>query len=251
MGRELKRVPLNFKYPIKQTWKGYINPYKSIECEACHCSGLNKETNKLSEEWYRYKDGREGWCYHLEQDEVQALLDNNRLWDLTRVPINSEQQKIVDEKIKNGGNSWLPYDNGREITAEIVNIWARKSIFGYDSCNQYICVQTRAKRLGVYGNCPYCNGEGYIYYSEEIKKLNNNWEGYDPPVGGAYQLWQNTSEGSPISPVFMSPEKLCDWASYNATIFGNDKMSVEEWKGFINYPINKPDYKVFMKRDKE
>lgn len=248
MGRLLKRVPVDFQYPINQAWKGYINPYNAITCKGCGGTGLNEETNKLSDEWYSFNN-REGWCFHLEQDEVQALLENNRLWDLTRIPINEEQQKIVDEKIKNGGNSWLPFDNGSNPTADDVNKWARTSMFGHDSCNQHICVEVRAKRLGIYGKCPYCNGEGYIYYSEEIKNLYENWKGYEPPSGGAYQLWQDTSEGSPISPVFMSVEPLADWASKNATIFGYEKMSTNQWKGFFGYPSNKENYKVFMKRE--
>lgn len=31
MGREMKRVPLDFDYPINQIWKGYWNPYDSME----------------------------------------------------------------------------------------------------------------------------------------------------------------------------------------------------------------------------
>ena len=32
MGREMKRIPINFDWPMKIIWKGYLNPYKPIEC---------------------------------------------------------------------------------------------------------------------------------------------------------------------------------------------------------------------------
>jgi len=39
----------------------------------------------------------------------------------------------------------------------------RPSIMGgHDAINRWICVETRAKRLGVYGDCPKCDGQGYI-----------------------------------------------------------------------------------------
>ena len=32
-----------------------------------------------------------------------------------------------------------------------------------------------------------------------------------PPTGDGYQLWETVTEGSPISPVFATPEELADW----------------------------------------
>lgn len=65
------------------------------------------------------------------------------------------------------------------------------------------------------------------------------WKGYiitednpcrtDPPVGDGYQLWENTSEGSPISPVFDTLEELCEWCETNETVFGNFTASKEKW----------------------
>ena len=30
MGRKLMRVPLDFAWPLKKVWKGYINPYGKL-----------------------------------------------------------------------------------------------------------------------------------------------------------------------------------------------------------------------------
>lgn len=53
MGRELKRIALNFKWPIGMIWKGYINPFRWFECSACKGTGLNPSTKKMgnSSEW--------------------------------------------------------------------------------------------------------------------------------------------------------------------------------------------------------
>jgi hypothetical protein len=38
MGRELKRVALDFNWPIGEIWHGYLNPYstRKRECPLCH-----------------------------------------------------------------------------------------------------------------------------------------------------------------------------------------------------------------------
>jgi hypothetical protein len=33
MGRELKRVPLDFDCPLNKVWKGYINPFEGVKVE--------------------------------------------------------------------------------------------------------------------------------------------------------------------------------------------------------------------------
>lgn len=63
-------------------------------------------------------------------------------------------------------------------------------------------------------------------YSELFKKI-------EPPNGKGYQLWENCSEGSPISPVFETLEKLCEWAEKFATTFGGFTATKEEWKEML------------------
>jgi len=236
MGREVKRVALDFDWPMNIIWKGYINPYHSTECKLCDGSGLNKETKKLNDDWYTHlrTDGLEGWSRHLEQEDVNALLEAGRLWDLTRTPRNEEQKKIVEEKIANGGNCWLPEDNGYIPTAFEVNKWSRGGM-GHDSINQWICTKARAKRLGFYGHCPHCNGKGYYYCEDKYEKLSEEWERIEPPEGDGYQIWETVSEGSPISPVFEKPEELAEYMSH--TRWGADTgSSCETWLKFINGP---------------
>ena len=64
------------------------------------------------------------------------------------------------------------------------------------------------------------------------------------------QLYQTTSEGSPISPVFKADEleKLCEWASENATTFANFKTTKEQWMKMLgeNLVIHQEGNVLFM-----
>jgi hypothetical protein len=47
MGREVKRVPLDFDWPLEKTWEGYLSPYSEYwrECPFCNGIGLNRITS--------------------------------------------------------------------------------------------------------------------------------------------------------------------------------------------------------------
>jgi len=250
MGRELKRVPMDFDWPLNKTWEGYINPFwkeGARQCPFCGGSGLNQETKKLSDAWYGFNNRNrdDAWQYHLEQEEVDALLEGGRLSDLTRYPINEEQIVRYKELQEHKNDSdearaaYFAFDNGHTPTPEEVNEWAKKG-FGHDGMNQWICVKVRAEKLGVYGECEYCQGEGELWRDGEIKQKYEEWKDYEPPAGEGYQLWKTTSEGSPASPVFETLEALCEWAEVNATTFASCKATKEQWmemldEGFVSH----------------
>ena len=59
----------------------------------------------------------------------------------------------------------------------------------------------------------------------------------EPPKGDAYQLWETTSEGSPMSPPFKTPEELAQWLTDNNTSsFGSETASYSQWLEFIRGP---------------
>lgn len=69
--------------------------------------------------------------------------------------------------------------------------------------------------------------------------LGEVWKGYlhsdhkqtfAPPAGEGFQLWETTTEGSPVSPVFETLDGLCDWCEENATVFADIKATKEQWK---------------------
>lgn len=246
MGREVKRVALNFSWPLKKIWKGYVCPYRSAGCcVACDGTGYNAETRKLYDKWYSSDDCEwvwsvpgevrynvKAWSNNLDADDVKALVDAGRLWEFVRRPRNAEQAALLRET----GDYWLPENNGYMPTPEEVNAWNRGRGLGHDSLNMSICVREKAKRLGVYGLCSVCDGYGNIYADGE-RELAENWEGYEPPSGDGYQLWETTSEGSPVSPVFETPEDLAKWLTETgASSFGDMTEDYDTWLKFIRGP---------------
>lgn len=189
-------------------------------------SAIDRETQRLFDLF------RNQWKHHLIQADVDALVEAERLWDFTRTPRTEEQRKIVRQKIAAGGNSWLPESNGYQPTAQEVNDWSIDG-FGHDGCNASVCIRARCAREGVEVTCPKCEGEGHTWPDPEDKQLYDVWKPSDPPEGPGYQLWETTSEGSPVSPVFITLDELCGWAEKNVSTFANYKTTAERWKQML------------------
>lgn len=56
---------------------------------------------------------------------------------------------------------------------------------------------------------------------------------YMPPIPEGHQfawaLYETTTEGTPASPQFATPEELADWCAGGATVFGDIKWTREQW----------------------
>ena len=50
------------------------------------------------------------------------------------------------------------------------------------------------------------------------------------------QLYENTSEGTPLSPVFPADQldQLCEYAENNCSVFGSQKTTRERWKQMLS-----------------
>ena len=129
MGKELKRVPMEFDYPLNKVWYGYYNKY------ICFCHS-------------EYSAGCEGCRKYAEIKGIQ-LLD---------------------------------------------------------------------------GGCP----DFDKYYGIDISSK------VEPPEGEGYQLWETTTEGSPVSPVFETLDDLCEWCEDNANTFADYKATKDEWKKMLS-----------------
>lgn len=116
-----------------------------VECIDCKGTGLNDGTRKISDDWYDFKHTGRKWCDNITQDEVDVLWTENRLHDFKTKP-----------------------------TAEEVNEWSKKTM-GHDSINQWICVETRAKREGVFGYCSKCDGDGSIFTEAKAHLALQMW----------------------------------------------------------------------------
>jgi hypothetical protein len=289
MGREIKRVALNFDWPLDKVWRGFLNPHyegHSRSCAACDGSGYSPEAKRLQDLWYGYVRfdprmtgsdpftadhpivrekaernvvnapeyygngehaiAREAqrladlfnarWSHHLDADDIAALLEDGRLMDFTHNPRTPEQAEIVKQKIATGGNSWLPESNGYVPTPKEVNEWSICS-FGHDGINSYAVIKAKCKRLGVSETCPGCNGAGSTWDSPENKQLAKDWKMEEPPAGDGWQVWETVSEGSPITPVYDTAEKLIDHLALYGDLWdqkrGHPGWGYEAAKAFV------------------
>jgi len=107
---------------------------EQINCTECDGSGHNAATKVLADTFYDHDgDGARQWCASITDDEVTALLEGKRLHQFKTTPTATE----VNRKQRGG--------------------------LIHDAINRWILIETRAKRLGVYGKCERCEGHGIIY----------------------------------------------------------------------------------------
>lgn len=345
MSRNLKRVPLDFSWPLNKTWDGYLNPYcdLAVECPDCylgydciggrpdanaalfyeqwyarapfdpiaygaeplspdhpriwdiarhnvnsapafymtaaeraaerksrqkaigdHMDALHKTTEELKAELDRpagdlevleqpgllkiesFREpavAREAkrlhglwcnqWCHHLIQADVDALVEAGRLPDFTHRPRSPAQVEQLKAQAQAGGSGcWLEEPNGYHPTAAEVNAWSLGGM-GHDAINHGVCVEARCAREGVPSTCARCAGSAKIWPTPDIQKQCDEWEPTEPPTGDGYQLWQDCSEGSPVSPVFTTLDDLCAWAADHEHTFAAFKATAEEWKKML------------------
>lgn len=258
MSKTLKRVPLDFDWGVNigQTWKGYTNPYKWTNCKRCDGTGQNDASKKIYDSWFSfdecewiYVNGENGrrynnlaWQYNITDDEVEALVRGGRLSDLMENNVwykfNEELNHWVyldrDEDKPRSEWEWVKCEEPKLPTSEEVNEWNKTTPLGHDAINRNICVRTRANRLGVYGHCVDCEGEGYIWFSPEIQKMAFDFETYDPPLGEGFQLWSGETD-SPITPVFETLDSLCEYCEKNyISYYDEDFITKERWKEILS-----------------
>lgn len=247
MGRIVRRVPLDFNWPLDKVWKGFLMPdrFDEIKCPDCK-NGYSEHAQNLHDLWYGhlpfdpastgstplrhdtpavrafaerqisrspefYGTGeaaiiREGtrlanlwngmWCHHITQEDVDALITGNRLYDFTHEVIP--------------GKGWQPKDAPVTPTAEQVNEWSILTT-GHDGINASVVVRARCEREGVGVVCPTCQGHSSTEAYPGQRAEAEAWEPTEPPTGEGWQLWETVSEGSPISPVLATSDGLAQW----------------------------------------
>jgi len=216
VGREIRRVPLDFDWPLKKTWWGFLNPWYEFckRCEACDGTGLNPESARIERAWYDFEGLGVKWCYSIVQDEVKALVKAGRILALThRFKVDWSGRGYVPKWVP----KWIPIRVGRRLpvlrcpSAADVNRWAGSRSLGHDAINRGICVKARCKRLGVWGYCEACDGKGDVWDIPQAEEAAEDWEETPPPEGEGWQVWETVSEGSPVSPVFATREELAEY----------------------------------------
>lgn len=264
--RTVKRVPIDFGWPIDEVWQGYLTPewLHEEECARCDGSGSSPRAAELHDLWYgkvpfdpaskgstaltsetpevralaEWNIGRSPdfygtgdtaivrearrlaahfnryWMHHVDQDDVDALIAEGRLHDLTHTCTK--------------GDGWKPRDPMPTVTAADVNLWSLAG-FGHDSINSWVVIKAKCEREGVSPTCSACDGHGHAEKWGGQRAVAEAWQRVEPPTGDGWQLWGTTSEGNPASPVFPSAEDLADWCAEHATAFADIKLTRAQW----------------------
>lgn len=198
----------------------YFQVYrKNHQCPHCEGSNYNKETKRLSDDWYDFDNTGRRWCSNITDIEVEALVKSNRLSDFFERGVYFEENE----------NQWYKFVNKEKVkieapeypSAKDVNDWnsrrgrfAKKPGLGHDAINRLICVEARAKYLGVYGNCEHCES-GYLYDEPEARVGLQLWV-LHPRKGASRGVYIKNIEENEVEDVL---KYLKEAASRNANRF--------------------------------
>lgn len=197
MGREVKRVPLDFDHPLNEVWTGYLMPddLRLPQCGTCGGYGRNSAFQWLSDMAYLLLMlGRDGMDSRRGQP-LHPWLQGIHTYATSR-PHPESMAALT------GGLA------GR----------APRDPFGHDACDQWAATKAIITAAGLdpdtWALCETCGGKGDVA-TDDQRAAHEAWELTEPPEGEGYQLWETVSEGSPISPVFPTPRGLAVWMSHN------------------------------------
>lgn len=212
MGRETRRVPLDFDWPQGETWEGYLMPDRLGERQCSDCRGTGTTPAR---QW-------------VEQMAALCLLLDG---DLHAQAQGRPMHPYFNDT---GSRAWgvRPSADIREFGTGL----AGREGFGgmHDSIDNWRATDKLIEAAGLdpkaWGMCAACAGHGSIEKHPGQRDEAEAWEPTEPPTGDGWQMWETTSEGSPMSPVFGTPEELADWlAESGASLFGGTTATREQW----------------------
>jgi hypothetical protein len=267
MGREVRRVPADFGWPLHKVWEGFLEPERLHEDKCPDCEhGYSSHGEYLHALWYGYRefDPESYGSVLLRPDTpaVRAFAERN----IAHAPefYGASEHAIVREAVRlasmwNG--MWCHHLNQDDVNALVaagrlmdfthtcdresgwqkieptvtpsaaqVNEWSLSG-FGHDSINAMIAVRARCEREGFAVECPACGGHGSVEKYPGQRAEAEAWEATEPPAGEGWQLWETVTEGSPISPVFATAQELATWMSDPGR--GEDRLRPEVAAKFV------------------
>lgn len=220
MGRESKRVPIDFDWPQGKVWQGFLLPDRLDEARCGTCAGTGYTADAL---WLS------GIAYILAE--------------LAGDPTRAERGHALHPWVDNlRQNVSYCHGAGRPTPAFgefLVGLVGEENggadrIFGPDVHRVALGLRKAAGLPDKWGWCPECEGHGSTEVYEGQRAEAEAWESTEPPSGDGWQMWETTSEGSPMSPVFATAEELARWLTdTGASTFGYNTASYETWLRII------------------
>ena len=231
MGREIKRVALDFAFPLGETWTGYLNPHHVANCPACDGRGSHASAEALDRLVHLLMiAGRDSMERPVGYDGRPTLILN-----YPGAPYEHRHHHphpwIVEAGITDVG------DRLHELTGGLAGR-APRGPFGHDSCDSWAATRKIIRAAGLpkrWGHCVACKGSGEVA-DTTTKRKRARWRPTEPPAGDGWQLWQTVSEGGPVSPVFATPEELARWICSPGGEWGKAKMTYDAALAWVRGP---------------
>lgn len=275
MGREVKRVALDFNWPIDEIYSGYVNPLPTgVEnCSACDGSGYSTRAKLFSDQWYGNADFDPvayGSQYYRPDDPIIVREITRKIeWSIElakqgelpdyytqggRIPLSRAVLAECRRMTQIYNTHWMYHLSEDDVQALIASDEIRKQADGsyptreeirnsmigsgsfHGSGFNWTCIKGRCAREGIPYLCSQCDGSGEITVDEALKDAYEAWEETEPPEGSGWQIWETVSEGSPISPVFATAEELAEHMANEKPWGASEAMSAERWLKWITGP---------------
>lgn len=194
--KTLKRVPLDFDWPVRKIWSGYVNPH------------------------YRA-------CPNCENGYTPAGSALQKILHLLMIAGGSDVSEPVHPWLREVGIERLSSDMVELSTG----LAGRPPVGrgGHDTIDNWVASKKIVAAAGLrkrWGICKSCNGSAV---DPAVKKAYSRWRSKEPPKGDGWQLWETCSEGSPVSPVFSTAEDLASWCEKNAFTVADFRATAKEW----------------------
>jgi hypothetical protein len=250
--RTVKRVPLDFNWPLNKVWDGYLC-HDGGPCpeEGKTCFGGSTAAGKwldavarliamIGSEAAEAPNAGElaarGRIYphpYLEEWDTapRSEIDRAAFERIREIPSQNERFAALDRYRRRNPPTLLP------LTGELVQLvmgLGAPHLGGFSGSEVSWAISQKLLEVAgmpeSWGVCPVCGGNA----DDPAKRsAAEAWKETEPPTGEGWQLWETCSEGSPVSPVFSTAELLADWAAENATVFASIKATRDQWLEMI------------------
>ena len=232
MGREVKRVSLGFDWPLNKIWKGFVNPhYKKCPEDGRTCfNGENAAAHYLSHLTNMFGVIADSALRGETHPYLYRLPYNSHYpdWSIQPEEIRKRMVELVSTLDDKKPDRMFGFTgSSTNLFFKLLELAGFKNP-PYEDSEEY----DKAKKPAYeWTHCLVCDGESL---DPAVKEKYDSWKDYEPPSGPGWQMWETVSEGSPISPVFETPETLAHWlAETGASSFGNQGATYDQWLSMI------------------
>ena len=233
MGREIRRVSLDFDWPLEKVWEGFQNPHFK-PCPAAE-RGLCRNGETPAALWVgavaqliaMLGDEAVREPYAGEFQRRGQIVPHPYLENFAQAPrqdlpfaflekLHSEENRalrsrMLGEHLRAYPPKLMPLTE--EMAEFVTGILGRRPTPPFSQNPEWDIYRKLLRIAGIkkesgWGRCKVCHGKGMHPESVDAYEA---WKPTEPPKGPGWQLWETVSEGSPISPVFPTREALADY----------------------------------------